>query len=193
MVLDESSWLDIMNTDDLLTIIVRGHVALDTLLSDAIAMSLPASHEIELSRISFPLKVDLAIATGMLRKDSRPSITALNRIRNSFAHKPDAAFGDKQAVELRNTLSQKQRHTLEGEIDGEPDVKLILNRVMTILYVELDYVMSAVSDGRLRFEILREIVDETLADSPVRDANWPGRKKREEEIERRLLERKRRK
>lgn len=191
MSIDERRWKEIISAEDVLSVVVRGHSALDAMLSDAIAKAIPAAHEVELSRLSFPLKVDLAVATGMLGRECRPSMLGINKLRNQFAHTHDSVFTARQAAELRSTMSEAQRQALEGEIDGKPNPSLILNRILTLLYIELDQRMEAVDDGRLRLEILHEIVEETLADSPVRNKNSPGRKRRDAEIERRLQERKR--
>lgn len=52
---------------DPVSIVIRGHITLEMYLSYLISQALPAPHSVELDRLSFAFKVDLAISLCLLR------------------------------------------------------------------------------------------------------------------------------
>ena len=92
-----------------LTLVVQGHHIVERFLSLAINHVVPVAEFAELGRLSFPARIDLAIALRQLRKEFRPSIVALNKLRNRFAHNPYSRFSAKNATDMRNSFSRFQR------------------------------------------------------------------------------------
>lgn len=70
---------------EILNLVIRAHGELEIAIRVAIAEALAEPHELELERLSFPLKVDLAVALGVMRSAIRPLLLRLNKIRNDFA------------------------------------------------------------------------------------------------------------
>jgi hypothetical protein len=98
-----------VNAPDLLTVAIRGHQCVEAALNQLLNAALTAPHEIEIKRVSFAPKVDLAIALGLLRVDSRALFLAVNRIRNQYAHDQQAQFDSNQSADVANAFSSYHR------------------------------------------------------------------------------------
>lgn len=116
-----------LTTDELVAIVdanddavasIRGQVAIEDALSEVFAHALPSADELELERVSFALKVDLAIALGVLHSSSRALFMKLHAVRNRFAHKATAVLEAKDFSEIRNSMSDFHRKMLGQELDS---------------------------------------------------------------------------
>lgn len=163
--------LEILNASDCLTIVLRGQQAVERALDAAISEALPEPHALEIEKLSFALKSDLAVALRVIRADSRGALLALYRIRNRFAHRFDAAFGQKEAEDLGNALSAWQRHLLGREPSAYAEPRDLLRNAIAVLFVECTSAQSRLQEAKLADEVLHEIVQETLAGAPPRDEN----------------------
>ena len=79
-----AEFLSVVNGSDLLSVIVRGHQFVETAVNAMISEALPAPHEVEIGRLTFGLKVDLAASLRLIQAESRPLYMAVNRLRNSL-------------------------------------------------------------------------------------------------------------
>jgi hypothetical protein len=77
----------LIGNEDPLSFVIRGHQATEAALVCLIATALPNPHQMELAKLSFQLKVDLAVALQLIRSESRPLFFAVNTVRNRFAHR----------------------------------------------------------------------------------------------------------
>lgn len=160
--------LELLNAVDPLTLVLRGHQAVDSVLNCILQETLPEPHEVELSRLSFGLKVDLAIALQALRSDSRPLFMSVNRIRNHFAHDLAASFDEKHRLGLIQSLSKFHRHLL-GVDPSDLDSDGLLRRVIGILFVECQSAAKRVRDNRDYCEAGVEILMRELEESQKED------------------------
>jgi hypothetical protein len=168
-----AEFLQVANLEDYLPLIIRVHQAIDTTLAAAISKGLPDPHGVEICRLSFNLKVDLAVALRIIRPDSRPVFVAVNRIRNAFAHQASATFGEKEATDLRNTLSPFQRYLLGNSFDNLADPLEILRQIVAILFIEGKTAMERLQEQKIETEAMHEMVEEVLAGSPVKQPDDP--------------------
>jgi len=167
MLPDNTRFLELINSADPLSLVIKGHQAVETALNAAISEALPDPHALEIERLSFALKIDLAVALGAVREDSRPSLVQLNGVRNRFAHRMEASFDSKAATDLFNALSPWQRSALGTDLTSYTDPHETLREVIAVLFIELKTSMAAMQESKLAAEALREMVRETLANSPL--------------------------
>jgi hypothetical protein len=171
MLPSREQFLEILNAPDCLTIVVRGQQAVERALDAAISEALPAPHALEVEKLSFALKADLAVALRVIRADSRGALLALYRVRNRFAHRFDAAFEQKEAEDFGNALSGWQRHLLGREPSAYTEPRDLLRNAIAVLFVECTSAQRRLQEAKLADEVLHEIVQETLAGAPARDEN----------------------
>ena len=135
----DARFLEAANASDDLHVVIRGHQLVEQGLNAAIAEALREPHALEVGRLTVGLKIDLGVALGAVRLESRPSFVGLNRLRNRFAHQSDAALSTQDAQDLLGTLSPDQRHTLdrlERDVSkGSP--REIVSDVLSVLFVEV--------------------------------------------------------
>ena len=67
----EVELLDALKEADLLVTAVRGHQFLEALMNLAISEALVNPHAVEVERLAYPLKVDLAVALSMIPEECR--------------------------------------------------------------------------------------------------------------------------
>jgi hypothetical protein len=99
--IDSERFYQFVNSDDELTLVVRGHLSLEAVLNLILDRALPRGLGEELDSLRFPQRVDLALALGKLDTESRPVWMKINAIRNRFAHDFDAKITQ---AEARDTL-----------------------------------------------------------------------------------------
>ncbi|HEY3128874.1 MAG TPA: hypothetical protein VGL91_05410, partial [Acidobacteriota bacterium] len=131
---------EIVNVNDAMAVVIRGHQAMQAILDSAIAAALPGPHAIELHRLSFSLKVDLAIGLQLAHQDLRLPLLAFNRLRNSFAHDPAAALTEKETAELTQAFSDRLRSFFTSMKVGTDNIE-VLQGVVIMLSLELDFVL----------------------------------------------------
>lgn len=72
------SFLADLNSESLLQLVVRGHLWIEGELIALIEQSLPFPSMIDLARLTFPTKLDLAAAHGHVREEDIPAYRKLN-------------------------------------------------------------------------------------------------------------------
>lgn len=176
----------IVDSPDLFRVAIKGHQAIDIALANLIVEALPNPHRVEVMRISFLLKIDLAIGLSVLEADSRPLFAYLNKIRNCFAHDPEASFN---AQDLANALSPFQRYLLGCQADGMQPHDL-LGCAIGIAQIQAVGSAERIRDSKLYGEVMHEMVVKLRGDRPVKRDD-PCRSKVDEEIRRRFEAKKR--
>jgi len=76
---------------------------------------LNAPHTLEASSLSAALKIDLAVALGILSPEVAPIFRKINSIRNAFAHSSRGAFAEADARDFFNTWPPVIRKTAKME------------------------------------------------------------------------------
>jgi hypothetical protein len=178
----------IVNGNDEAVISIRGHVAIEAALSEVIAQALPAAHEIELERISFPLKIDLAIALKAIRPESRPLLVVLNRVRNRFAHEASATLEESDFAEIRNSMSAIHRSVLRERFDSAKTPRDALRLGAVAAFYEARGVTERLVAQKIEHEELAKEVA-VLLEKTKRYANHPAAGEFTEKVQKRVKER----
>jgi len=85
-----------------LSVILRGHLLIERVIQTLISAKM---NEPDIffgnNRVTFEMKVDLAVALGVLSKTHSDSAKALNKIRNAYAHREDHKLTLKELNSLK--------------------------------------------------------------------------------------------
>ncbi len=98
----------------------------------ALEQALPRSERLDMRRIPFLTKVDLLIALSIIRSDLFPLFAETNRLRNRFAHDPNAAFTDEDVNKIRALIKSQPRKIVSPDLkwgDAKRTVAILLNIV----------------------------------------------------------------
>lgn len=132
----ESEFRATTYTEDLHSMVIRSHSDLEQTLVAVITQALAEPHELEVRKLTFPLKVDLAIALSALRSDLRPVLMKLNKIRNEFAHNASASLGDQALKDLINTIPLLLRQNLQDRIEEATTIQGRIRIAFAVAYFE---------------------------------------------------------
>ena len=100
-----TNFVDIVNNPNVLGAVIRLHQLLSDLVTELINEKLVESHYLEVDRIPFALRIELAVAVGMISKEDRPVLLQFNTRRNEFVHAGKTDFSEKEASDLYNICS----------------------------------------------------------------------------------------
>jgi hypothetical protein len=185
----EKEFLDAVNAADPFTMVIKSHQCIEELLLLAISEALATPHALELRRLSFSLKAELATALACVPLDSLPLLLKINKLRNSFAHDRRASFTAKQASELFGCLSRGQKQALGREISSYGHVIEIFRECATLIDVQLEATVTRMRDDKVRERILLEEAWSVISQKP---ADVAARRemgsKRQQKIEERVNE-----
>lgn len=179
---------EFLNDEDPISFVIRGHQALEAAIISAINEALPMPHELEISRLSFNLKVDLAIALHIVRPEIRPILLAVNAVRNKFAHTPGYQFDNKAALDLKNTICSTgfgfEKHFVSIKEPHE-----VLRCAIALCFFLGTSALAQVRDKKLESSVVMDMVKETLDKRP-RAARTVQLSQTYAEFRRRVVERK---
>ena len=127
-----------LTQEDPLGIIIRGHLYIESNLIQLSESALPVSGAIDLAKLNFPNKLDLAMALNVRPKTESEGYTRLNALRNQLAHKIDVEFSDIQEKEFYKSLSETQKTYANVLLsDLSPGIPwLLLKRTIAALCVQ---------------------------------------------------------
>ena len=132
--------------------------------------ALPNPEAIDLTRLGFPLKVDLAIALRLLLPEEKPAYIVLNKLRNRLAHDLDVEIGRTEEIELFHAMGSMQRLSLSNRSPDDFQFPDLLRRVIAVLFVSTEVALqklieSKAETARLHQEMekLHHQVEETLS------------------------------
>ncbi|MGN8648308.1 hypothetical protein ACTNEO_19890 [Gracilibacillus sp. HCP3S3_G5_1] len=92
-------------SDDPLQVFIRGHLIIESKLIRLIESSLVNKNEIDVAKLNFPMKVDLAYALGAIEdKSIKNVLLGINSFRNKFAHNIDYKITD---VDMKKMVKGK--------------------------------------------------------------------------------------
>lgn len=146
-----------LNSRSPLHMVLKGHSFVDAALSVIIAESLPVARSFEVAALSFPLKVDLAVALGLIPAEERGGYVRLNRLRNRFAHNPTTRLSKRDAVDFYNSLSPHQQEAIRAWL-SEHRISLF-RRCVNLLDCQLRRRIGHIRDGKVEAEALRKIAE----------------------------------
>lgn len=108
----------LIKTGDVFKYAVVGFTAIEAAIDELISDSFHTNHRVEVTRLSTDLKVDLLIALGSLRKDSKGLINKLSKTRNYYAHEFVGANEYCQPQELISCFGKHQREMAKDHIEA---------------------------------------------------------------------------
>jgi hypothetical protein len=83
-----------LGKEDPLGMVIRGHLFVESQLIQLLENALPDPGAIDLTRLNFPTKLDLAVALKLLSEAQKRGYLALNRLRNHLAHNMDVELSE---------------------------------------------------------------------------------------------------
>ena len=90
--------------DDLLTVVLKGHLIIESNIGLRIREHLPKPDAINIDRLNFERKLELAISLGSIEPDVKEACMMMNQFRNRFAHNLDATIAMSEANDLIGRL-----------------------------------------------------------------------------------------
>ena len=100
--------------DDDLGLILRAHLYLEAVLTELIQERLNEPDSLDLERLNFATKVDLAIALAVIHHSEKAPLAFLNKLRNRFAHHLDARLTEQDERQFVNSFAIEQRQEIQG-------------------------------------------------------------------------------
>lgn len=167
----DSEFQEILNSQDLLSKIIKGHQCIESVLNLAISEFLPEPHVLEIRRLNFSLKVDLATALRIIDSESRITYHKINKLRNDFAHNFNADIKTNKVRELFNALSPFLKHLVGKEYDEiENDLERV-EYVLAVVFVQLQGAVTNIRDRKAEDLILHEMVVKVLGNKINADSD----------------------
>lgn len=108
-----------LNAEDPLALVLRGHLYVEAALIKQIESALVNKKALAGARFSFPAKVKLGVALGKVDPADARGFTALNALRNEFAHDVEKKLTEQHELNLYNVLSPSQRKIIEAPREAE--------------------------------------------------------------------------
>jgi hypothetical protein len=156
----------LLRGDENLQLVVRAHLHCEQLLFAMLTEGLRNPSAIDLDRLTFLTKARLAVAMGLMMQDVVPVLTALNSLRNSFAHKVDYKFTEQDKQDLLNTMPAYVMKVMltdhAGNILHDRD-NVPLERILIVIVCIMDGrrqdVVESKKADEAAFKRLRESLD----------------------------------
>lgn len=150
-----------IDSNDPFVVIVKGHQALGKVLTIAISDALAEPHALEIGKLAFPLKVDLAAALRAIPSDCRPGYMKLNSLRNRFAHDPDVEFREVDARAAYDSLSEAVLRAFGRNSDSTEEPLALVKRCIFILHAILEIRVTSTRDNAVEMAALMDLAEET--------------------------------
>ena len=98
-----------------LTLMIRSHHAIENEVHGALEQLLSHSKRLDLRKIPFLTKIDLLISLRVLPSHSYPFLAEVNRLRNRFAHDPNASFTEEDGQKLKNVYTSIEKELIPAD------------------------------------------------------------------------------
>lgn len=152
-------YLEHINADDPLQIIVRGHLYVESAMISLIESNLPNPTGIDFTKFNFHQKLEIAVALGLVKSDECHSLLQLNSLRNKLAHNLHIEFTDKSLTNITQSFDPESRELYKSFANGKIDLKDMLRVAITVLYDKLEVKRQVMDDMR---EEIRERIQQGL-------------------------------
>ena len=150
----EDEFLSVLNSEDDLGAVVRGHIHIESHLNTLIESCLPNPTYVKKLDLEYHQKVDLAVACGLEGRLARP-LRALGTLRNKFAHNLDAKLGKKEADCLYNSFDGEDKQLIQSAFQRtNKQSKEKMPKSLTKMEPKDQFILIAIS---LRAALLLEI------------------------------------
>jgi len=108
--------------EDQLGAVIRAHLYVEAQVNRLLDALIPYPEHLGEMRLNWGQRVELVLAMG-LKPQYGPPLKALGRIRNKFAHNPEAELNDEDVNELYGSLADEDRQiVLESFERTKPQV-----------------------------------------------------------------------
>lgn len=104
----EATFFKLMSLEDELGVVVRAGAYIDNQLIQLIDECVASPQAIKRMGLTYENRIDLAIALGLDQRFRAP-LTALGKIRNTFAHRISATLGSSEAHAVYEALAPDDR------------------------------------------------------------------------------------
>lgn len=104
---DRNTFENRITKGDILQQLLHGHIYLDHIVTKIIEEELTHPSELKIDRIAFSVKLELAVALGLIKSELSNTISKINSLRNKSVHKLDFEITDRDIVDLRNVTSKE--------------------------------------------------------------------------------------
>jgi hypothetical protein len=152
-----------IGSDDLLGAVLRSHLWVENELIRTIRESLPLPDLIDLDRLSFPSKIELASALSIIPTEDMSAYRNLNALRNKLAHRFNSEVTEEDERSLFSSLSPKSKEIAEGSIVGpERDFPTMLQASLATMIIKLRVSYEQIMRGKEENRKLHEEVVELL-------------------------------
>ena len=102
---DEQAVRKQLSSADVEQSILRAHLWVEHLVVELLNGSLPNPEALRADRLSFALKVELAVSLNLVPPELAPSLMCLNNLRNKAVHRLDYRFSDADKRALFDSIS----------------------------------------------------------------------------------------
>jgi len=160
-------FLNVVNGTDLLVKVVRLHQLLDGVLTALVNERLVESHFLDVQRIPFALRVELAVALGLVDKDDRAPLLRFNAIRNEFVYDRKTSLTPKESQDFYNVCQGRLRYfvtTLKFDDFATPE-ECVIN-MSGYLYILLCQALEHARNAKLWDRAAMEEMQEVLRQAP---------------------------
>jgi hypothetical protein len=137
----------------MLALVIRGHIYLEHVLIQTVSEEMAKPNEIEMRRLSFPAKLDLGIAMGLIDSEWRPAVNRVNEMRNKMAHRLEYKFEDKDKLELLRMMPKYAQDICfeEDTVWTESDAQALgWVKVISAVVVMLEVSRQSIKQQRIR-------------------------------------------
>ncbi len=112
LLIDESLRKALVGDDDLGKVI-RSHLIIESRVNALLDLRVEYPKHFEEARLSYSHKIHLAAALGVMRANLLPPLRKLGKLRNDFAHKPEAKLTRPRENEVIGVLSALDRRVMK--------------------------------------------------------------------------------
>lgn len=122
-------------------ILLRGHLWMENLINRILELHIVNAGVLDLDRMGFRQKIDLAQAFGFISQADGNALKALNRLRNKLAHNLMAEPSEREIRDLVNTLTGPVKAAFDAVVH-HPDVVKQADKFTDLRYWVVCYVME---------------------------------------------------
>lgn len=105
MPLDHTLFREHMSDPNLLAMLLKGHLWIESCLNTALEVAFENPDRAEIARLPFAAKLNLGLASGALTAEEAAPLKLLNRIRNRIAHDLHSSASEDDVAALEESLT----------------------------------------------------------------------------------------
>lgn len=164
--IDSRELEEFLKEADTVAQVLRGHLAVEAVLTEALTTKMHLPQELRDMRLSFARKVQLATALGLIPDFEKPSFMALNAMRNSLAHQYHYVVTKEDADKLVSALPEQWRlFDAVAEVLQQETLSGTLTVGILVVYTMAQFAVERVLDEHAAAKRLREVLDRSKARS----------------------------